>query len=242
MSPRPRNRLRRIVIVISAVIILLACGWIFNTARQLFDPRSDGFITWWTGDEGAKQALITTQQDACPGATFILPANGFIGLYFGDPRGPYSTVRPHQGIDIFANQAVGTVPVYAAYDGYVRREAHWTSAVIQRVPTDPLTGEQIWLYYAHMADERGNDFIEPAFERGVSELFVEQGTLLGYVGNYDGNVPSRIGTHLHFSIVRDNGGRYTNELEFANTLDPTPYLGMQVNYDQSSGRRVECIE
>jgi murein DD-endopeptidase MepM/ murein hydrolase activator NlpD len=198
-------------------------------------------VTWWTGDEQAKQALITTQRDACAGAPFVLPADGYVGLLYNDPRGPYSSLRPHQGIDIFSSQGLGVVPVYAAYDGYVRRETHWTSAVIQRVPNDPLTGEQIWLYYAHMADAQGNDFIEPAFERGVSEVFVEQGTLLGYIGNYDGNVPSRIGTHLHFSIVIDNNGTYANELDFDNTIDTTPYLGMQVNYANSNGQRVGCL-
>ena len=49
-----------------------------------------------------------------------------------------------------------------------------------------------------MADEQGNDFIEPAFERGVSEVFVEQGTLLGYVGNYDGNMQSHWYTSAFF--------------------------------------------
>lgn len=237
---QPQRRARRILTLLIGLAALFACAWLLNTGRQLLDPRSSGFIDWWRGDDAAREALITTQRDACPGAPFILPADGFVGLYFNDPRGPYSSFRPHQGIDIFSSQGVGVMPVYAAYDGYVRREPHWTSAVIQRVPQDPLTGEQIWLYYAHMADEQGNDFIEPQFERGVSELFVQQGTLLGYIGNYDGNVPSRIGTHLHFSIVRDNGGIYANELEFDNTVDPTPYLGMQLNYTDADGRRVAC--
>jgi hypothetical protein len=39
-------------------------------------------------------------------------------------------INPHPGIDIFGNGAVGTVPVYAAYDGYLTREATWISAVV----------------------------------------------------------------------------------------------------------------
>jgi len=36
--------------------------------------------------------------------------------------------------------------------------------------------------------------------------------------------------HLHFSIVLDDGlGKFRNELEIANTLDPSPYLGIEVN-------------
>ncbi|MCO5188035.1 MAG: M23 family metallopeptidase [Anaerolineae bacterium] len=236
-----KRRIRRIVIVVIGLVTLLACGWLLNTGRQLLDPRGQSFIQWWIGDDDVKQSLITTQREACPGAPFVLPADGFVGLLYNDPRGPHSGLNPHQGIDIFSSQPVGVTPVYAAYDGYVRREAHWTSALIQRVPQDPLTGEQIWLYYAHMADEQGSDFIEPAFERGVSEVFVEQGTLLGYVGNYDGNIPSRIGAHLHFSLVKDDNGAYMNELDFDNTLDLTPYLGMEVNYDSADGRRVTCV-
>ncbi len=99
------------------------------------------------------------------------------------------------------------------------------------MPDDPLLpGRTIWLYYAHMADPDGNSFIEPAFPPGAREVFVAQGTLLGYTGDYNGGALRTVDVHLHFSIVLDDGGRYTNELEFANTIDPSPYLGMPVNY------------
>ena len=62
------------------------------------------------------------------------------------------------------------------------------------------------------------------------EKFVKAGTLLGYQGNFSGNVGRPVGVHLHFSIVLDNGqGGYLNELEIANTLDPSPYLGRYLN-------------
>ncbi|MEJ2746710.1 MAG: hypothetical protein P8183_02155 [Anaerolineae bacterium] len=123
-------------------------------------------------------------------------------------------------------------PVYAAYDGYVTREESWRSSLIMRIPHDPLQPDrQIWLYYTHMADRDGNDFIVEAFPPGTHEVFVQQGTLLGYTGDYNGNSTRRVWVHLHFSIVRDDGyGRYTNELEFNNTLDPSPYLGRALNY------------
>ena len=178
--------------------------------------------------------MVTTQQEACPGAPFILPAEGFIGLLYNDPRGPYSRSNPHQGIDIFSpdRNTPGLVPVYAAYDGFVHRESEWRSTLIQRVPEDPLQpNRQIWLYYTHMADRDGKATIVEAFEPGVRELFVEQGTLLGYTGNYNGVSAREIWVHLHFSIVKDDGhGAYTNELEFTNTIDPSAYLGMRVNY------------
>ncbi|MEZ4516970.1 MAG: hypothetical protein R3C44_09080 [Chloroflexota bacterium] len=56
------------------------------------------------------------------------------------------------------------------------------------MPDDPLQpGRQIWLYYAHMADREGNSFIVDAFPPGISEVYVEQGTLLGYTGDYNGD-------------------------------------------------------
>lgn len=209
--------------------------------QSLRDPRNSSFIQWFRGNDASRAALITVQRDACDGAPFILPTDGFIGLLYEDPRGPYSVRNPHQGIDIFTPEGDGVTPIYAAYDGYITRESDWRSTVIQRIPSDPLQPDrQIWLYYTHMADRNGNDFIEPAFEAGTRELFVEQGTLLGYTGNYSGNPANPVGTHLHFSIVLDDGnGRYLNELNFNNTIDPSPYLGLDVHYQTAVGR-VTC--
>jgi murein DD-endopeptidase MepM/ murein hydrolase activator NlpD len=209
--------------------------------RTWNDPRSQPFVQWANGDTAVRESLITVQREACPGAPFILPADGFIGLLYEDPRGPYSKRKPHQGIDIFSNTEPGVTPVYAAYDGYVTREKDWKSSLIMRVPDDPLRpGEQIWLYYTHLADREGNDFIEAAFSPGTRELFVEQGTLLGYTGDYNGRSPRRVWVHVHFSIVKDDGnGRYLNELQFDNTLDPTPYFGLPLNY-KAAPAPIEC--
>ncbi len=206
-----------------------------NFIHRLNDPHSQPFIQWATGNDLDREELITVQREACPGAPFILPADGFIGLLYEDPRGPYSARNPHQGIDIFSDTEPGITPVYAAYDGYVTREEGWRSSLIMRVPDDPLQpGRQIWLYYTHMADRQGIDFIEDVFAPGTREVFVEQGTLLGYTGDYNGNSARSVWVHLHFSVVLDDGnGRYTNELEFNNTLDPSPYLGMAVNYENT---------
>lgn len=209
--------------------------------RYVNDPRSEPFIQWANGDTAVREALVTVQQEACPGAPFILPADGFIGLLYEDPRPPYSKQKPHQGIDIFSNTEPGVTPVYAAYDGYLTREKEWKSSLIMRVPEDPLRpGEQIWLYYTHLADREGNGFIEAAFPPGTRELFVEQGALLGYTGDYNGRSPRRVWVQVHFSIVKDDGnGRYLNELQFNNTLDPTPYFGLPLNY-KTAPAPIEC--
>lgn len=215
------------LIALGLILLLILASVAVGIWRNARDPRNASFVQW---AQGEREGLITVQRDACPGAPFILPADGYIGLLYGDPRGPYSADHPHQGIDIFSSTEPGLTPVYAAYDGYLTREDNWTSTVIQRVPDDPLQpGRQIWLYYTHMADRQGNDFIIDAFPRGTREVFVERGTLLGYTGDYNGDSLRDIWVHLHFSIVRDEGGRYANELEFANTIDPSPYLGLPVN-------------
>lgn len=232
---------RAILLVVVLAILVYGGAQLVGFVGDIRSPRAEQFWQWARGDEMARADLITVQREACPGAPFVLPTDGFIGLLYADPNGPYSAAAPHQGIDIFSNAQPGVMPVYAAYDGYISREGGWRSALIQRVPDDPLSpGRQIWLYYAHMADEDGNSFIEPAFPPGTSELFVERGTLLGYTGDYNGGALRDVWVHLHFSIVQDDGrGRYANELEFSNTIDPSPYLGLPVNY-ACGGAAMEC--
>lgn len=208
-------------------------------ARLLFqpmggdDPRNDAFVSWWTASYEDRLKLITARREICPGAPFLLPADGYIGLLYGDPRPPYSNTHLHQGIDIFSPGEIGETPVYAAYDGYLTREVGWLSALIIRIPSDPLyPGRQIWLYYTHMADPSGkHDTISDDFPQGTKEVFVKQGALLGYTGDYSGTPYNPVGVHLHFSVVLDTGqGGYRNELEFNNTVDPSRYLGMAINY------------
>ena len=91
-------------------------------------------------------------------------------------------------------------------------------------------GRQIWTYYTHLADINGNSYISPQFPPGSNEIYVEEGTFLGYQGNYSGDPFNPTGVHLHFSIVLDDGqGSFRNELKIANTLDPSPYLGISLN-------------
>lgn len=229
-----KNLTRSRIILLALVVIIL---WLILGARDFLGPQSGAMRQWWIGSPQTRQALTVSQRERCPGAPFALPADGFIGLLYGDPRGPYSTDRPHQGIDIFSDADPGVTPVFAAYDGYVTREATWKSTLIQRIPSDPLQPDrQIWLYYTHMADRQGNDYIEEVFTPGTREYFVEQGTLLGFTGNYSGDAIRTVWVHLHFSIVLDDGaGRYTNELDFANTLDPSAYLGRNVAYGCPEG-------
>jgi murein DD-endopeptidase MepM/ murein hydrolase activator NlpD len=227
-----RSSRGRIILALITLLLVFVLYQAVTLASDILDNRTRTLLRWWQGDEEERLELITVQKDTCPGAPFILPAEGYIGLLYADPRGPYSNINPHQGIDIFSNSEPGLTPVYAAYDGYITREADWASTLIQRIPEDPLNpGQQLWLYYTHMANQEGVDFIIDDIPPGTHELFVQQGTLLGFTGDYNGNSLRGVWVHLHFSIIKDDGqGNYTNELEFNNSLDPSNYLGLDLNY------------
>jgi hypothetical protein len=132
--------------------------------------------------------------------------------------------------------------VVSAYPGYLTRLPAWKSTVIVRVPEDPLQpGRQIWLYYTHMADKEGNSFVSAEFPPGTSEVPVDVGTFLGYQGDYSGDPGNPVGVHLHFSIVQDDGtGKFKNELEIRNTLDPSPYLGLPLNESENKDQIPLC--
>lgn len=223
---------------------LLAIG---ATAAYLYlrerpdGPRLMRLRAYWDNPDEYPQWTVAAG-DRCPGAPFIMPSDGMIGFIWGDSFRPGHV---HQGIDVFApttRDALGETPVLAVYDGYITRQADWRSALIQRVPSDPLQPErQIWLYYTHMADAQGNSFIEAEFPPGTTERFVTAGTLLGYQGNYSGNPQNPTGLHLHFSIVKDDGdGSFLSELEIENTVDPSPYFGLELNAERNDGSVPLC--
>jgi hypothetical protein len=175
----------------------------------------------------------------CGSAPFRFPTDGFVGFLWGDSMG---WRHVHQGIDIFAGTDIGVTRVISAYPGYLTRLPEWKSAVIVRVPEDPLKpSRQIWLYYTHMADEHGNSFISSDFPPGTTEAPVDTGTFLGYQGDYSGDPNNPVGVHLHFSIVQDDGsGKFKNELDIHNTLDPSPYLGLPLNAYENRNRVPLC--
>ena len=120
---------RTVIGLLLGLIVIVAGILIWLLANALREPQNRSFLQWWRGNAEERAALVTVQREACPDAPFILPADGFIGLLYGDPRGPYSGASPHQGIDIFSpdSSTPGLVPVYAASDGYITREQDWSS-------------------------------------------------------------------------------------------------------------------
>lgn len=233
LSP-PQTKLMAAGIGLSACLGITLFLW-----RQSRTSRD--LIAWFTNPESRPGLIVNANREPCPDAPFILPSSGFIGLLWADKRLPYNAAHQHSGIDIFGDGEIGRIPVYAAYDGFLTRRAEWKSAIIIRHPQDPLDpSRQIWTYYAHMADEQGNSFISDAFPPGTKEAPVKQGDLLGYQGVYNGG-SSQVGLHLHFSIVQDDGGKFLNETDIRNTFDPSPYLGMALDYGCAS-LALECTD
>lgn len=215
-------------LLISIIIVALITAGV--TAYFLYRPNAARLIKFrqWINNPASHSDWKLLAGSQCGSAPFLFPTNGMVGFLWGDEMGGF---HMHQGIDIFAGTNIGITKVVAVYPGYLTRLPDWKSAVIIRIPSDPLKPDrQIWLYYAHMADQNGNSFISADFPQGTSEKYVEAGTLLGYQGDYSGDPNNPVGVHLHFSIVKDDGaGHFKNELDINNTYDPSPYLGLPLN-------------
>jgi murein DD-endopeptidase MepM/ murein hydrolase activator NlpD len=236
-SERKTSPVARYLLFILLVLVLVAgyqaYRWYANQGRRA------PLVLAWLRNPRANPEWMITAGERCRGAPFVMPTDGFVGFLWGDSFRPGHN---HQGLDIFGGGELNQTPVIAAYPGYLSRSPDWKSALIIRVPDDPLQpGRQIWTYYTHMADAQGNSYISSQFPSGTSEVYVEAGTLLGYQGNFSGDPYNPVGIHLHFSIVKDDGqGKFLNELEIENTLDPSPYLGLPVNASRNNGEIPIC--
>ncbi|HEU0295932.1 MAG TPA: hypothetical protein VFR47_24545 [Anaerolineales bacterium] len=230
----PRRYLIRSIVIVA----ILTAG---ITAYFMYRPNSARLLAFraWINDPASHPDWKLSAGSRCGAAPFLFPSDGFIGFLWGDSFRPG---HAHQGIDIFAGTDVGITQVISAYPGYLTRQPTWKSAIIVRVPSDPLEpGRQIWLYYTHMADQYGNSYISEEFPAGTHEKYVEAGTFLGYQGDYSGDPNNPVGVHLHFSIVEDDGtGRFKNETDIKNTYDPSPYLGLPVNGYENRDRVPVC--
>ncbi len=226
-------RIVRAMLWILIIVIVIAglAAWLSSRGFGLSGVHStlrDTRVEEWIRDPSAHPDWAIQAGQRCGQAPFQMPTTGYVGYLWDDSFQPG---KRHQGIDIFGGGQPGDTPVYAAADGYLTRLSGWKSSVIIRLPEDPLQpGRQIWTYYTHMADPDGNSFVAADFPPGTEEVFVKAGTLLGHMGNFSGTPGSPVGVHLHFSIVKDNGsGHFLDELDINNTLDPSPYLGLNLN-------------
>ena len=201
--------------------------------------RSSRVMEWLRNPSAHPEWAVHAGTRCSPTSPFIFPTDGLIGYLWDDS---FKIGHRHQGLDIFSGTEAGVTPVISAYPGYLTRLPSWKSAVIVRVPSDPLhPGQVIWLYYAHMADPSGKSFLSADFPPGTTEKYVSAGTFLGYQGDYSGDPHNPVGVHLHFSIVKDDGeGHFLNELEIRNTLDPSPYFDLPLNASTAEDRIPAC--
>jgi peptidoglycan LD-endopeptidase LytH len=230
LNPAGWHRNRRIILAIAGSLFLVGLLGVsgYYAYRHY---RDDGGRTEWllqflaSPSENASWKILAQTQ--CPDAPFSFPTDGYVGYLWGDT---FQAFHRHQGIDIFGGGEPGQTPVFSASDGLLTRLPSWKSAVIIRIPSDPLhPGTEIWIYYAHMAAPDGASYIDAAFPAGTAEKPIRRGDFIGYQGNYSGDPNNPVGVHLHFSIVKDNGsGGWLNELEMTNTMDPSPYLGLML--------------
>jgi hypothetical protein len=221
-----------------AVVVLICAGYMIYRGLRTNVSRT-ALIFAWLRDPFSHPEWMVQAGQRCGDAPFILPTDGFVGYLWNDS---FRIGHRHQGIDIFSGTPSGVTAVVAAYPGYLSRLPEWKSSVIVRIPEDPLQpGRQIWVYYTHMADADGESYISPEFPPGTSEVNIEAGTLLGFQGNYSGTPGHPVGVHLHFSVVKDDGkGKFLNELEISNTLDPSPYIGLPLNAELNQGEVPVC--
>jgi hypothetical protein len=248
MQPRqhleglPHSMKRRLGLGASALIVIgLIAAYLLYRDLRPEGTRIMRLRQYWA-DPQAHADWELRGGERCGQAPFLLPSDGYAGFVWGDTM---RAGHKHQGVDIFGPSGpdgLGQTPVVAAYDGYLTRLPDWRASVIIRIPEDPLqSGRSIWTYYTHMADADGDSFIVEDFPPGTYETFIPAGTLLGYQGNYSADPQNPTGMHLHFSVVLDDGsGSFMNELEIGNTLDPSPYLGLELNADRIGDRIPIC--
>jgi hypothetical protein len=228
-------KIRDLVVLILLGVLIGTGLYIYATFRA---TASRGrAVSRWMANPTDDPALMIPAGSRCGEAPFIFPTDGVAGFIWGDSFRP---THKHQGVDIFSGTAVGVTPIIAAYDGYLSRDVTWRSAVIMRVPRDPLNpNRQIWVYYTHMADPSGNSFISSDFPPGTSEVFSSPHPLAQWA--YRATRQTR-GVHLHISIVKDENGRFMNETDINNTYDPSPYFGMALNASENRDSIPVCEE
>ena len=236
----PRSRVPLFAML--GVILVLGTGALLYIYQLYNRPSSNRWLqyaVYRSNPEGYDEIRLQPGQ-RCGEAPFAFPTTGVI---FGLWNQSYRPGHTHTGLDIFPATEPGQTAVYAAYPGYLTRQADWIATVIIRIPQDPLNpNRQIWTYYTHMATADGESFVAPQFPPGTSEVFVEAGTFLGLQGDYSGDPQNPTGLHLHFSVVADSEGHYLNETMLENTYDPTPYFNLPVDHSVNPNEFPRCEE
>jgi hypothetical protein len=174
-----------------------------------------------------------TTVEACPGAAWHLPSDGSLGIQWRNST-----------IDFFGQGKEGSVPVYAAADGWLTRLPEWVDAVAV-LHDDPLRpGRKVWAVYGGMAAANGTDsFIVKDFPAGSTNIPVKSGQLLGYQGSWSGTPLWPTWAHTIFAVTNAlQKDTFPKNITFANILDPAPYLGLIVESGKEYPQPLKCKE
>lgn len=183
---------------------------------------------------------------AWPNAPFGIPASGYVGYLYKQNN--------HAGLDICfkqncpsetaATSAGPGNPVYSAYSGTL--VAVYSRDFTSVAPSSPLAAivvlrhdnvpgastSPVYTWYLHMADEFSTtSYVNSSLILNTS---YPAGFLLGHQGNRrilnpQGQPIGDIVTHLHFQVQTTSANVF-----LANSLDPSPFLGPNVNYGVTS--------
>ena len=162
------------------------------------------FLLMMVAQEQVKPILAAVPQ--CPNGLFAIPSEGTLGWPYLYPESADPLMSPvHTGIDIFGTTADD---VYAVYDGVVTQRS------------DP----RIWIKHGELGG------IETFYSHlSVINVNVGDRVTRGQVIGKKGNVGTGP-VHLHFSIKADG----TDERYLRNTVDPSLYLGANLNYEHGA--------
>ena len=125
-------------LLLGGTILVLAVLFYIFLRRDSGGLRTERVLSWLY-DSGSHPEWAILVGERCREAPFLLPTSGFVGFLWDDS---FRAGHRHQGIDIFGGSQNNVTPVVAAYDGYLTRLPEWRSAVIIRIPSDPLNPEE----------------------------------------------------------------------------------------------------
>jgi murein DD-endopeptidase MepM/ murein hydrolase activator NlpD len=110
----------RLALAAAAILAVLAAVAYFVLTR--FNPfdRRGGNVIAFIRDPQAHSDWLIQANTRCGDAPFQFPTSGFAGYLWDDS---FRIGHRHQGVDIFGGAQPGQTPIYAAYPGYLTREA-----------------------------------------------------------------------------------------------------------------------
>jgi hypothetical protein len=179
-----------------------------------------------------EQTGATETLAACPGAAWQLPNDAAQGVLWNQ-----------NGLNFYGWGQEGKVPVYAAADGLLTRQADWfdTVAILHTDPLNP--SRQVWSIYSDMGGSNGvTSFVAEDFPPGATNVPVKAGQIVGYQGTWNGRPGWATWMHVLFAVIRADGQDFPAEVTQEMVLDPRPYIGIELpsQLELKTRKTIEC--